>query len=103
MTPVLDPETQPPTGEGAGGPHASEFIVGVGASAGGLEAFSELLKNLPTNTLSNHGNGRLCRRTPNHHVSVLSVRSCPTEANKGNEELERIKYRTISRRRATAA
>ena len=26
------------------------LIVGVGASAGGLEAFSELLKNLPTNT-----------------------------------------------------
>jgi two-component system, chemotaxis family, CheB/CheR fusion protein len=26
------------------------WIVGIGASAGGLEAFSELLKNLPTNT-----------------------------------------------------
>jgi two-component system CheB/CheR fusion protein len=30
--------------------HESFPIVGVGASAGGLEAFTDLLKNLPTDT-----------------------------------------------------
>ncbi len=39
------------TGEGAPvAPPSCGLIVGVGASAGGLEAFSELLKNLPTDT-----------------------------------------------------
>ena len=41
----------PLQGEEPGGePPSAGLVVGVGASAGGLEAFSELLRNLPSNT-----------------------------------------------------
>ena len=41
-----------PQGDNAGGLESDlpGFIVGVGASAGGLEAFTELLRNLPIDT-----------------------------------------------------
>ena len=43
--PTASPQGLKPAGESAPG-----LIVGVGASAGGLEAFSELLRNLPADT-----------------------------------------------------
>jgi two-component system CheB/CheR fusion protein len=39
-----------PSAQIGGSPAVPQWVVGVGASAGGLEAFSELLQNLPTNT-----------------------------------------------------
>ena len=42
-TPAKSPEKKPPEAK-------SPTIVGIGASAGGLEAFGQLLRNLPTNS-----------------------------------------------------
>ena len=41
---------KPQSSQGVDTTPFSGWIVGIGASAGGLEAFSELLKNLPANT-----------------------------------------------------
>jgi two-component system, chemotaxis family, CheB/CheR fusion protein len=46
-TPAAHPRAAPPTPDPAEAPSAFP-VVGIGASAGGLEAFSELLSNLPS-------------------------------------------------------
>src|SRR5579863_2148976 len=47
VTPTVSPVTSPPEPNGLG---SSFPIVGIGASAGGLEAFTDLLSHLPNDT-----------------------------------------------------
>src|SRR5580765_610729 len=55
---------------GPGGePASAGLVVGVGASAGGLEAFSELLRNLPPNTGMAFV---LVQHLDPHHESILA-------------------------------
>jgi len=49
-TPVPVPAIPPPVAEERDEPGARPLVVGVGASAGGLEAFTELLSHLPHDT-----------------------------------------------------
>jgi two-component system CheB/CheR fusion protein len=49
VSPIAAANVLPPTDENAAGGSAP-FVVGVGASAGGLEAFTELLRHLPADT-----------------------------------------------------
>jgi two-component system CheB/CheR fusion protein len=71
---MSEPEGDTPAGraeEDGGGNPAPEsgVIVGVGASAGGLEAFSELLRNLPTTTRMTFV---LVQHLDPHHESILA-------------------------------
>ena len=58
-----------PIGATGGDPASTGLVVGVGASAGGLEAFSELLRNLPSNTGMAFV---LVQHLDPHHESILA-------------------------------
>src|ERR1700690_856983 len=68
---MADPESVGVPREAGGGPEAdpSGLIVGVGASAGGLEAFTELLRNLPPQTGMAFV---LVQHLDPHHESILA-------------------------------
>ena len=66
---MADPENVGVPREAGPGPEFAGLIVGIGASAGGLEAFSELLRNLPPQTGMAFV---LVQHLDPHHESILA-------------------------------